>query len=41
MLLDLGSDLKHEMKNEVMCEATKPLGTAAAWEHWLPASPLC
>lgn len=40
MLLDLGSDLKHEMKNEVMWEATKPLGIAAAWEHWLSASPL-
>lgn len=41
LLLDLGSDLKHEMKNEVMCEATKLLGTPAAWEHWLPTSPLC
>lgn len=30
MLLALGSDFKHEMKNEVMREATKPLGIAAA-----------
>lgn len=39
MLLDLGSDFKHEMKNEVMREATKPLGIAAAWKHWLSATP--
>lgn len=30
LLLDLGSDFEYGTKNEVMCEAPKPLGTAGA-----------